>query len=109
MSLFGRGTPLPLDATRELVVRGPYAGVRNPMVMAGLGQGLAVGLYSGSVLVLLYVVVGGLIWDLVVRPMEEADLLRNFGARYQRYREAVKCWCPTFRPRRVGERTRAER
>ena len=41
MAVTGRGTPLPFDAARDLVVSGPYRLVRNPMVVAGLTQSLA--------------------------------------------------------------------
>ncbi|MBK7951112.1 MAG: hypothetical protein IPK00_20700 [Deltaproteobacteria bacterium] len=44
MAIHGRGTPIPLDYPRELVVLGPYRVLRNPMVVAGIGQGVAVGL-----------------------------------------------------------------
>lgn len=33
----GKGTPLPLDQTQELVIKGPYRFVRNPMAVAGIG------------------------------------------------------------------------
>ena len=98
MSLNGEGTPLPVDGTRRLVARGPYAYVRNPMAAAGLGQGLMVGLYAGSALTILYVIAGGLIWNYVARPMEEADLAHKFGASYQRYIAEVKCWRPRLTP-----------
>jgi protein-S-isoprenylcysteine O-methyltransferase Ste14 len=94
----GDGTPLPLDATRRLVISGPYAYVRNPMAMAGLGQALAVGIGLGSPLVLAYVALGGAVWNWLVRPSEEADLVRHFGDDYERYRRAVKCWLPRLRP-----------
>ena len=47
------------------------------MAVAGLGQGLAVTIYTGSGLVLGYVLVGALLWQCVVRPLEEDDLLRR--------------------------------
>jgi protein-S-isoprenylcysteine O-methyltransferase Ste14 len=40
----GDGTPLPLDQTNRLVTAGPYGYVRNPMAIAGIGQGLSVAL-----------------------------------------------------------------
>lgn len=101
MARRGAGTPLPFDAPNRLVVSGPYAYLRNPMVLAGLGQGAAVGLGSGSAGVLGYVVVGGLIWQCLVRPAEETNLLEVFGAEYSAYRSAVRCWVPRLRPYRA--------
>jgi protein-S-isoprenylcysteine O-methyltransferase Ste14 len=98
MAWHGHGTPLPLDAPRRLVVRGPYARLRNPMAVAGLGQGAAVGLGLGSWTVLVYVVVGGLLWDRFVRPVEERDLEATFGDDFRAYRDAVRCWWPRLTP-----------
>ncbi|NOT62662.1 MAG: isoprenylcysteine carboxylmethyltransferase family protein [Acidobacteria bacterium] len=94
MSRLGGGTPLPIDGTNQLVARGPYQFIRNPMVVAGLGQGFAVGLYRGSWLVLGYVIVGGILWNEIARPLEEIELQQKFGADYQRYCSEVKCWIP---------------
>ena len=80
------------------MIRGPYAYVRNPMAMAGLAQGAAVGLGFGSWSVLGYVIVGGLIWDRLVRPAEEANLKATFGLAYKQYRNKVKCWRPRLKP-----------
>lgn len=91
----GEGTPLPLDAPNRLVTAGPYGYIRNPMVVSGLGQGMAVALWLGSWAVLAYVVFGGLIWQFLVRPAEEADLEATFGEDYQDYRRRVRCWIPT--------------
>jgi protein-S-isoprenylcysteine O-methyltransferase Ste14 len=97
MARIGRGTPLPLDSATKLVVRGIYAFVRNPMAISGIGQGLAVGLFLGSPLVLLYALMGGAIWQTIFRPLEEEDLLSRFGADYETYRAKVRCWIPHFR------------
>ncbi len=94
----GEGTPLPSEAPRRLVVRGPYAWIRNPMAVAGLGQGLAVALGAGSWLLLAYVAAGALLWNYGARPSEERDLLRRFGTDYAEYRRHVRCWIPSLRP-----------
>jgi protein-S-isoprenylcysteine O-methyltransferase Ste14 len=98
MSRAGRGTPLPLDHAQRLVASGPYSYVRNPMAVSGIAQGLAVALFLGSPLVVIYALMGSMIWQLIFRPLEEDDLLKRFGPDYERYREMVKCWLPRTRP-----------
>ncbi len=97
MSKVGKGTPLPLDHAKHLVVLGPYTFVRNPMAVSGVGQGLAVALFLGSPLVALYALMGSLIWQLIFRPLEEDDLRQRFGIEYETYCENVKCWIPRRR------------
>lgn len=98
MARIGEGTPLPTDSPRRLVVAGPYRWVRNPMAVAGLVQGAATGLWFGSSLVLVYVVAGGILWNLAIRPSEEADLDARFGEPFRHYCREVKCWIPRLRP-----------
>lgn len=97
LAAHGRGTPLPMDATNRLVTNGPYGHLRNPMVVAGLAQGVASGLLFGSYAVVAYVLTGGLIWQALVRPAEEEELATQFGAEFENYRAAVRCWMPTTR------------
>jgi len=92
----GEGTPLPLDQTNRLVVTGPYRYVRNPMAVAGIGQGLALALIFQSASILIYSLLGALVWHLVVRPVEEGDMVQRFGNSYLEYRKHVSCWIPTF-------------
>ncbi len=93
----GAGTPLPLDQTRELVVTGPYRYVRNPMAIAGIGQGLAIAAMFQSTAILGYALLGAVIWHAAVRPFEEQDMARRFGRSYLDYRKRVICWLPRFR------------
>ncbi|WP_053383014.1 methyltransferase family protein [Leucobacter celer] len=97
MSLRGAGTPLPSAMAHRLVVSGPYLYVRNPMALAGIAQGVAVGLMLGSWLVVLYALSGSLFWNRIVRPLEEADLQARFGAEFAAYRDRVACWIPRLR------------
>jgi protein-S-isoprenylcysteine O-methyltransferase Ste14 len=96
MSRIGKGTPLPLDHAKELVIQGPYSYVRNPMAVSGIMQGLAVALFLGSPLVAIYALMGSAIWQLIFRPLEEDELEARFGKPYQIYRDSVRCWIPTL-------------
>ena len=93
----GDGTPLPLDQTNNLVISGPYRYVRNPMAIAGIGQGVAISIMFGSIPILVYSIIGGVVWHLVVRPIEERNMIDRFGDPYRNYRQRVSCWLPTFR------------
>jgi protein-S-isoprenylcysteine O-methyltransferase Ste14 len=94
MSSKGRGTPLPSAMPNHLVIAGPYRWVRNPMAVAGIAQGIGVGLILGSWLVVAYAMIGSLVWNYAVRPLEEADLENRFGPEFRRYRSSVSCWLP---------------
>lgn len=93
----GDGTPLPLDQTSRLVVTGPYQFVRNPMAVAGIGQGIGIAVIYASVPVFIYALVGAVIWHAAIRPMEERDLEARFGADYDEYRRRTRCWIPIHR------------
>lgn len=94
MARFGEGTPLPTAAAPKLVVNGPYRFVRNPMALAGILQGIAVGWYFGSYSVVAYAITGAFVWHLCVRPVEENDLQSRFGSSYSSYRNDVGLWIP---------------
>lgn len=90
----GRGTPLPMDAPRELVVRGLYRFVRNPMyvgvLLAIIGQAVS----FGSVPTLWYGIGVAFFFHLFVVLYEEPALQRKFGACYTDYAKVVPRWIP---------------
>ncbi|BAS14477.1 protein C-terminal S-isoprenylcysteine carboxyl O-methyltransferase [Arthrobacter sp. Hiyo8] len=90
----GQWHPLPSAMPNHLVIAGPYRWIRNPMAAAGILQGAAVGVILQSWLVVAYAVVGSLVWNYVVRPLEESDLEERFGEEFRQYRDAVRCWVP---------------
>ena len=102
MSTHGEGTPLPSATARRLVIAGPYRFVRNPMAVAGIAQGVAVGVMAESWLVVVYALCGSLVWNWVVRPLEEADLVARFGTTYAEYAQSVRCWIPRLTPVRLS-------
>ena len=85
----GRGTPLPVMPTQELLTEGPFRYCRNPMtlgtILAYLGMAVAVGTIAGTALVL------SLAACLLVylKRLEEGELAERFGEAYLAYRRQV--------------------
>ena len=96
----GRGTPLPVMPTQELLTEGPFRYCRNPMtlgaILAYLGMAVAVRTTAGTVLVL------SLAASLLVylKRLEEEELAERFGDAYLSYRREV----PFLIPRLPKER-----
>jgi len=104
----GRGTPAPIDPPKELVVRGLYRTVRNPMyvgVLLVIAGWLA--LLPSRALFAYAAVVGAFFHGFVIL-VEEPMLRRRFGAAYDTYSRKVRRWWPG-RPRRLSRRERAAR
>ena len=96
-AIIGKGTPLPIDAPKQLVARGLYRYTRNPM-------------YSGVILVILgwagvftdkwllvYAMGVGIAVHLFVVLYEEPKLEELFGKEYIAYRRSVGRWAPRNR------------
>jgi protein-S-isoprenylcysteine O-methyltransferase Ste14 len=93
----GRGTLAPWDPTSQLVVRGPYRYVRNPMItgVATILAGEALFFRSSGIAIELavFVAVNAIYFPLV----EEPGLRRRFGTEYDEYRARVPRWLPRVR------------
>jgi protein-S-isoprenylcysteine O-methyltransferase Ste14 len=94
----GRGTPIPFDPPKYLVVTGPYAYVANPMqvsiflilVILGIGyQSLTV---TGAALVAVIYNLG------VVRWHHAIDMEPRFGKEWLEYKRNVREWIPRWKP-----------
>lgn len=101
LAISGQGTPAPFDTARTFVVGGPYAYVRNPLVIGIIGQGVALGLMLGSVPVLAYFAMSFTIWYFVIRPGEERDLEARFGNLWRDYTRRVRAFRPRLSPYRA--------
>ena len=62
------------------------------MALAGVLQGIGVGMMWGSWAAVGAILFGGLVWDRCIRPVEEADLRARFGDSYRVYARDVGCW-----------------
>jgi protein-S-isoprenylcysteine O-methyltransferase Ste14 len=93
----GRGTLIPVDAPTQLVVRGLYRHVRNPMYLSVsamlLGEALAA--WSGAILIYWAAYFGFV--NLFIIGYEEPALRARFGASYERYTRQVGRWLPRLR------------
>jgi protein-S-isoprenylcysteine O-methyltransferase Ste14 len=93
-SRHGRGTPLPMDAPRELVTRGPFSVIRNPIMAAEVLVIWGEALYLSSLGVVLYAVAVTMGAHAAVRYVEEPELRKRFGASYEEYCRLVPRWLP---------------
>ena len=93
----GRGTLAPLDPPRELVVRGLYRHVRNPMYLSVALILIGELLLTRSRALLVFAGAWFVVVNLFVMGYEEPALRRRFGDSYRRYTERVGRWVPTLR------------
>lgn len=104
VSLFfnhGEGTLAPWTPTQQLVVRGIYRHVRNPMISGVCGVLLGEALLLGSVNLLSWCGFVLLLNMIYVPLVEEPGLAQRFGAEYLRYKRHVPRWIPRLRPWRA--------
>ena len=91
----GKGTPMPLDPPRRLVIRGPYRFVRNPMyISAGLALAAAA-LFYESLPLLGYVGLFFFATHVFVVWYEEPTLRQTFGQEYEAYCRQIRRWWPS--------------
>ena len=94
----GKGTLAPWDPPRELVVRGPYRYVRNPMI-----SGVVLVLFGESLVLLsrphfMWALTFFAINCVYIPLLEEPMLAARFGESYERYRKNVPRLVPRFTP-----------
>jgi protein-S-isoprenylcysteine O-methyltransferase Ste14 len=97
----GRGTPAPLAPTEQLVVRGLYRHVRNPMYLAVLAVITGQAVLLGRPVLVGYAAGVGAAFTAFVYGYEQPALARRYGAQYEAYRQAVPGWWPRLRPART--------
>jgi protein-S-isoprenylcysteine O-methyltransferase Ste14 len=100
VSLFarvGQGTLAPWDPTHNLVAKGPYRFVRNPMIIGValmlIGQALLWGSWVVGIWACVFVFINHIYFVL----SEEPGLEKRFGEGYLDYRANVPRWVPRLR------------
>lgn len=101
VSLFmteGKGTPAPWAPPTCFVARGPYAYVRNPMILSALSILLAESLIFGSVALFVLCLLFWFINHFYFIYVEELGLWKRFGQDYLDYKAHVRRWIPRLKP-----------
>jgi protein-S-isoprenylcysteine O-methyltransferase Ste14 len=96
-AVVGHGTLAPIDPPTQLVVRGPYRYVRNPMYVGVVLILLGEAALFESVALLIYGAIFFLAVHCFVVLYEEPTLYRQFGESYDGYRRRVRRWWPRVR------------
>ena len=94
-ALLGRGTPAPFDPPRRLVVRGPYAYVRNPMYLGAALALVGAALFYQAGVLWAYAAGFLVLTHAFVVVYEEPTLRQSFGDDYAAYCRRVRRWWPT--------------
>ncbi len=95
---FGDGTPAPWDPPKQLVIRGPYRYVRNPMISSVLISLTAEAIYFQSWPLLVWMSTF-LLANVIYFPLvEEKGLVARFGEDYKVYQANVPRWLPRLTP-----------
>ena len=90
----GRGTPAPFDPPKQLVVRGLYRYVRNPMYVGIVSILLGEALLFASWRLFAYTASAFIFYSLIVVLYEEPALRHKFGESYRQYCKIVRRWIP---------------
>ena len=94
----GQGTLAPWAPPGNLVVRGIYRHVRNPMISGVFCVLLGETMLFGSVPLFAWFIVFLLINVIYIPLLEEPGLEQRFGQEYRLYKENVPRWIPRLRP-----------
>jgi protein-S-isoprenylcysteine O-methyltransferase Ste14 len=85
----GRGTPLPMLPTQELLTKGPFRYCRNPMTLGTILAYLGLGVIAGTVVGIGFVLCFAALLILYLKQLEEKELAERFGKAYLQYRREV--------------------
>ena len=88
----GKGTPVPINPPKKIIVNGLYKFSRNPMYVSTLVILFGYLLVFGRILLLIYLFLDFLFLNLFIVLYEEPTLKRKFGKDYFNYCNKVPRW-----------------
>lgn len=90
-----KGTPVPFSPPIKLVNTGPYAHIRNPIVLGYILMFFGVGFLLGSIsLVIIITPLFFLLLILEIKLIEEPELEKRLGKEYLDYKKRVPMFIP---------------
>lgn len=98
----GRGTPLPLMPTQELIVEPPYTWSRNPMALGAISAYLGVAILARSLGAAVVVLLCAAALLTYIRFGEERGMTARFGTQYLQYRRRTPFLVPRMSTLRRG-------
>jgi protein-S-isoprenylcysteine O-methyltransferase Ste14 len=98
--LLARGTPLPMMATKKLLISGPFKHCRNPMSFGTLLLYLGISILIGSISAMGMVFVFFITLITYIKKIEERELEMRFGEEYLVYKRETPFIIPRIFPRK---------
>lgn len=97
--LFSRvdGTQIPIAPTQKLVVTGPYAITRNPMLTGAMIVVVGLGIMIDSLVFIMISMIVPSIYLCYIKLVEEKELEARFGEEYKNYKINTPFFVPKFR------------
>jgi len=95
----GRGTPVPVMATQQLITCRPYSYCRNPMALGAILVYAGVAALIGSISAGFLVLAGAIVLLVCIKLLEEREMELRFGSAYLEYRKRTPFIIPRLRHR----------
>ena len=93
-----KGTPVPFNPPPEVVSKGPYRYIRNPMLTGLFSLFFGLGILIQSIsLSAIYTPLFILFNVLELKLIEESELEKRFGTQYLEYKKNVPMFIPRFK------------
>lgn len=89
---FGQGTPVIIEPTKKLVIKGLYKYTRNPIYLGHILILIGEFLIFGRPLLLAYILLVFLLLRFYIMKYEEPEMERKFGQDYIKYKTNVNRW-----------------
>ena len=96
-----RGSPVPLNPPKKLIITGLNSRMRNPMLLGWFLMLFGVGILLNSIsLIFIFTPIFILLNILYIKTIEEKEMEKKFGEQYLKYKESVPMFIPRFCGRR---------